>query len=105
MLAALNATGEINETTVSKILEDYKLTGTEIEKVILQAVKQGKSYDEIGALVDDGVEPKRILWGTDMPVTYWWYNVREKEKIPSIGKELLTEFYKRNHYPAASQSL
>jgi predicted TIM-barrel fold metal-dependent hydrolase len=61
--------------------------------------------NEIGALVGDSIERKRILWGTDMPVTYWWYNVLGKEKIPSIGKEVLTEFYKRNHYPAASQSL
>mgnify|MGYP003297837766 CR=1 FL=1 len=54
--------------------------------------------NEIEALVGDSIERKRILWGTDMPVTYWWYNVREKEKIPSVGKEALTEFYKRNHY-------
>lgn len=58
-LAALNASGEINEATVTKILEDYKLTGTEIEKVILQAVKQGKSYDEIKALVDQILEQEQ----------------------------------------------
>lgn len=56
------------------------------------------SENEIGALIDDGIERKRILWGTDMPITYWWYNVLGKERIPSIGKEVLTEFYKRNHY-------
>ena len=58
-LAALNASGEINEATVTKILEDYKLTGTEIEKVIFQAVKQGKSYDEIKALVDKILEQEQ----------------------------------------------
>lgn len=56
--------------------------------------------NEIGTLVDDDIERKRILWGTDMPVTYWWCNVRGKGKIPSIGKEMLTEFYKKNHYSA-----